>query len=142
MSRPVLQADDREPADGLVVVGGREPVEHRAQRVHRAGGVAGEKLERDQSRAAAGRALVVEPATEELDLLAKAKLPDGPVGDRPLAVVGAARGTLDLVLPLPAQIGQLALGTFLGERVRLGSCVGERAQEAEPPLSDRGGGPT
>jgi hypothetical protein len=136
----VLQADDRQPADGLVLVGGRQPVKGRANRVDRPRRVAREQLEGDQRRAPAGRALVVEPAGEQLDLLAEAELADRAVGDCPLAVVRAAGLRLDLVLPLPPQVGQRPLVTRLRERVGLGSCLRERQDGA--PVSERGAGPT
>jgi hypothetical protein len=115
-------------------------VEGRAHRVDRAGRVAGEQLERDQRGTAAGRALVVEPAREQLDLLAEAELAERAVGDRPLAVVGAASFRLDLVVPLPPQVRQRPLVTRLRERVRLRRCLGERQDGA--PVSERGAGPT
>ena len=102
------------------------------------GRVAREQLERDQRRAAAGRRLVVETAAEQLDLLAEPELSDGPVGDRPLAVVGDARGAFDLVLPLAPQIGELALLALLGECVGLRRRLGERQASS----SERGAGPT
>ncbi len=139
--RAVPQADDREAPHSLVVVGGREPVELRAQGVHRAGAVAREPLEGDQRRATARRALVVEPAAQQLDLLAEPELADGAKGRRPFAVVGAARAAFDLVLPLPAQVGELALLALLGEGLGPSRCLLE-GQLAEPPFSDRGAGPT
>jgi len=114
-------------------------VEHRAHRVDRSRALAREQLERDQRRAAARRALVVEAAPEELDLLTEAKLADGPIGDRALAVVGAPGRTLDLVLPLPAQVGQLSLVALTREDVCSGSCLLERQ---ESPFRERGAGPT
>ena len=92
-------------------------MEHGANRVDGSRALAREQLERDQRRTAAGRALVVEAAPEQLDLLAEAELTDGPVGDRALAVVGTASGALDLVVPLPAQVGELAFVALLGEGV-------------------------
>jgi hypothetical protein len=62
--------------------------------------VAREKLERDQRRAAAGRALVVEPAPQELGLLPEPELADGPIRNRALAIVRRSSLALDLVLPL------------------------------------------
>jgi hypothetical protein len=110
-----------------------------AQRVDRSGAVARQQFERDQRRATAGRALVVEAAPEQLDLLAKAKLADGPVGDRPLAVVEAAGRALDLVVPLPAQVGELTFAALLGEGVGPGSCLLEGQLS---PFRERGAGPT
>ena len=79
-----------------------------------------EELERDQRRAAAGRALVVEPAPQQLRLLAVPELSDRTVGHRALAVVGGTRRSLELVLPFRPQRGELALRALLCERGRLG----------------------
>ncbi len=141
MRRAVLQADDRQPPNRLVVVRAREPVELGTNRVDRPRALAREQLERDQRGASAGRALVVEATPEQLDLLTEAKLADRPVGDRALAVVGAASGALDLVVPLPAQVGELAFVSRLGEGVSLGRCLLER-QDAWSPFNERGAGPT
>ena len=78
--------------------------------------VAREELERDQRRAAAGWALVLQPSANQLGLLAEAELADRPVRDGALAVVVRAGGRLELVAPLSAQAGQLALGPLLCER--------------------------
>jgi hypothetical protein len=83
--------------------------------------LARQELERDQRRPTAGRALVVEPAPQELRLLAVPELSDRPVRDRALAVVRRAGLALDLVLPLRPQLGELALRALLCERGRLGS---------------------
>jgi hypothetical protein len=83
--------------------------------------VAGEKLEREQRRPTAGRALVLEAPAEELGFLPEAELPDRAIGDRPFPVVGRAGGALDLVLPLGPQPGELLLAPLLGQGVRLGS---------------------
>jgi hypothetical protein len=115
-------------------------VQRRAHRVDRPRGVAREQLQRDERRAAAGRALVVEPAREQLDLLAEPELADSAVGDRSLAVVGAAGAALDLVLPLPPQIRQPPLVARLREGLGLGGCLLERQDGA--PVSERGAGPT
>jgi hypothetical protein len=82
--------------------------------------VARHKLEREERRAAARRALVLEAAPEQLQLLAVAELADRAVGERTLAEVLAPRRALDLVLPLRAERGQLALGAALGELGSLG----------------------
>jgi hypothetical protein len=66
----------------------RELVQERADVVDQSRMVAREELERDQRRAAAGRALVLEPTPKELGLLAVAELADRPVRDRALPVVG------------------------------------------------------
>ena len=94
-------------------------MQERPHRVDQPWMVAREELERDQRRAAAGRALVVEPAAQELGLLTEPELPDRAVGDGALAVVGGAGRGLELVLPLRAQAGELALRALLRERGRL-----------------------
>ena len=83
--------------------------------------VARKQLERDQRRSPAGRALVVDSAAEQLRLLAKAELSDRPVGDGALSVVVRTGRGLELVCPLRAQPGQLALGALLRERGSLRS---------------------
>ena len=83
--------------------------------------VAREQLQRDQRRTAAGRALVLDPAAEQLGLLPEAELPNRPVGDGALLVVVRAGCGLELVGPLRAQAGQLALGALLRERGALRS---------------------
>ena len=105
-----------EPPHGLVVVVGRQLVEHRSNLVDEPGMVAREQLERDQRGAAAGRALVLQPSAEQLGLLAEAELADRPVRDSALAVVVRAGGRLELVGPLRPQAGELALGALLRER--------------------------
>jgi hypothetical protein len=93
-------------------------VEQRADGVDEAGMLAREQLERDQRRAAARGALVLDPAPEQLGLLPEPKLPDRPVGDRTLLVVLRAGRRLELVGPLRAQPGELALRALLRERIR------------------------
>ena len=78
--------------------------------------LAREELERDQGRAAAGRALVFEAPAKQLRLLPEAELPDRPVRNSPFAVVVRTGCGLELVGPLRPEPGQLALGTLLGER--------------------------
>ena len=109
LRRAVLQAEDREPAHGGVAVRRRHRVQQRADAVDRARMVARQELEREQRRAARGRALVVEPAPQQLLLRAPAELADRAERDGALAEVGAPRGRLELVAPLRAQIGELAL---------------------------------
>jgi hypothetical protein len=82
--------------------------------------VSGEQLEGEQRRTAAGRALVLDAAPQELRLLAKPELPDRAVRDRSLAVVGRASRSLDLVLPASPQLRKLSLGALTRELVRLG----------------------
>ena len=113
-------------------------MQQRPGSVDAAGRVPRQELERDERRAAARRALVLEPAPQELHLLAEAELPDGPVRNGSLAVVGAARIRLDLVLPLPAEVGQLLFAPFRGQRIGAGRCLGER----QAVVRDRGAGPT
>jgi hypothetical protein len=117
----VVEADDGEAANGLVVVVRGELVQERAQVVDEPGMVTREELERDQRRAAARGALVLEPAPQELRFLPVPELPDGPVCNCALAVVGRTDGSLELVLPLRPQLGQLALRALFCERGRLGS---------------------
>jgi hypothetical protein len=121
LRRAVLQTEDREAAYGRVAVGGGQGVQQRAHAVDRARVVAREQLEREERRAAARGALVLEAAPQELGLLPVAELPDRPVRDGALAVVGGPRLALDLVLPLRAQLCELALRALLRERGRLGS---------------------
>jgi hypothetical protein len=117
----VVEADHGEPAHGLVVVVRGELVQERAQVVDKPGMVTREELERDQRRAAACGALVLEPTPQELRLLPVAELPDRPVRDGALAVVRRTDGSLELVLPLRPQLGKLALRALFCERGRLGS---------------------
>jgi hypothetical protein len=63
------------------------------------GRVAGEQLEREQRRSAGGRAFVLQPAPEQLELLSVPELADRAIGDRALAEVGVARRGLELVVP-------------------------------------------
>jgi hypothetical protein len=81
--------------------------------------IAREKLERDQRRTAAGRALVLEPAPQKLRLLADPELSDRAVRNGALAVVGRAGRSLELVLPASAEVGELTLGALARERIRL-----------------------
>ena len=78
--------------------------------------LAREELERDQGRAAAGRALVLEPAPQQLGLLTEPELPDRPVRNSALPVVVRTGRGLELVGPLRPEAGQLALCTLLSER--------------------------
>ena len=83
--------------------------------VHVAGVVAREQLEGEERRAARGRALVLEPPPQQLELLPVSELPDRAVCKGALAEVLTARGALDLVLPLRSGSGELALGALLGQ---------------------------
>ena len=126
LRRAVAQAHDREASDGHIRVARSEIVEERAKRVDVAGMRSGEALERDERGAACRRALVLESATEQLELLAEAKLRDGPVRLSANAVVGVAGTRLDLLVPLGAKLRERALVTSLRECVRLGSRLGDR----------------
>jgi hypothetical protein len=84
-------------------------VQQRAIGVHRRGTVARQKLQRQERRAAGRGALVLEAAAQELQLLAEPELPDRAIGDGALTEVGAARGALELVVPLRAQGRELGL---------------------------------
>jgi hypothetical protein len=83
--------------------------------------LARQELERDQGRAAAGRALVLEPSPQQLGLLTEAELPDRAVRNSSLLVVPRAGRGLELVGPLRPEPCQLALGPLLGERSSLRS---------------------
>jgi len=83
--------------------------------------IAGEELERDERRAAAGWALVLEPSAQQLRLLAVAELTDRAIGDSPLAVVGRPSKTFDFVLPARSEPGELLFLSALGQGGRLGS---------------------
>src|SRR5581483_7514244 len=126
LRRAVLEAERRQPPDGRVVVRRDERVQQRAHAVHGARMVAGQQLERQERRAARGRARVVEPASQELLLRTPAELPDRPERDGALAKVRAPRGALELVLPRRAQLREVALGARLRELVRLRRRFGER----------------
>ena len=117
----MVETEHREPADGLVGVVGRELVEKSPHLVDEAWVIAGEQFERDQRRAAAGWALVLEPAPQKLGLLAEPELPDRTVGDGALAVVGRAGRSLELVLPARPEVGELTLSALARERIRLGA---------------------
>jgi len=99
----------------------RQLVQARADVVDEARMVAGEKLERDERRAAAGRALVLEAPAEQLGLLAVAELTDRAIGDRPLAVVGRPSEAFDLVLPTRSEPGELLFLPAFGQGGRFGS---------------------
>jgi hypothetical protein len=85
-------------------------VEQRAVGVDGRRPVPGQELEREERGAARRRALVLEAAAKELELLAVAELPDRAVGDGALAEVGASSRPLELVLPPRPQRRQLPLG--------------------------------
>jgi hypothetical protein len=112
-------------------------MEQRTSRVDGAGAVAREQLEGDERRAPARRAFVLQAPPEQLELLPEAELADRAVCNGAFAVVGAARQTLDLVLPAGAKGGQLALGALLGERGRLRRSCRELRQRSASVRSDR-----
>src|SRR4051794_31556788 len=86
--------------------------------------VSREQLDGEERRAACGRALVVEPASQELLLRAPAELPDRTIGDGSLAKIAAARRSLEVVAPGRAKVRELALRPGLRELVclRCGLC--------------------
>ena len=137
----VLQADDREPPHGHVRIVGGELVQHRAHAVHIARMVAGEAFERDQRRPPRGRALVLEPAPDQLELLAEPELRDRAVGVRADAVVGAPRRMLQLLVPLLPQRREPTLVSLLRELVGLRRGLLE-GHEPEIDEAGRGPGPT
>ena len=124
----MVEAEHREPTDGLVVVVRGELVEQRTHVVDQPGMLPGQELERDQRRTAAGRALVLEAAPEELGLLAEPELADGAVRDGTLAVVRSSSRGFELVLPARSQVGEVALRALSGELVRLCSGCGQVRQ--------------
>src|SRR4051812_3153644 len=137
LRRAVPQREDREPADGLVVVGIGEVVQQRPDRVDRAWVLAREQLEREQRRAAAGRTAVLEATPQELLFLPEAELADGAVGRRSLAIVVGPCGGLELVGPGRAELRKIAFVPALGERV----CLDPGLGEAQADASDRSAGP-
>jgi len=96
-------------------------VKERAVGVDVARVVPREELQREEGRAAARRALVLEAAPEQLELLAVAELPDCAIRERAFAEIGAAGRALDLVLPLRPVRCELSLLAPLGQLGRLGS---------------------
>ena len=129
--RAVAQRDDGKPAHRLVAVVRDELVQQRADVVDIAGVVARQPLEREQRRAAHSRALVVEPAPQQLLLRAEPELADRAVRDGALSEVGRARGSLELVVPLRAELRQLALLALLRQRVGFACRVGEASKIGE-----------
>jgi hypothetical protein len=115
----VLEHEDRQAADSRVGVGCRQRVKERAVGVDVARVVPREELEREERGTAARRALVLEAAPEELELLAVAELPDRAVRQRTLAEIGAAGRALDLVLPLRPVRCELSLLAPVGQLGRL-----------------------
>ena len=128
-AEPFRRHDDRQPPHGLVAVVRHQLVQQRPHVVDDAGMVARELLEREQRRAAHRRAVVLEPAPQQLDLRAEAELPDRAIGDRALAEVRAARRGLELVVPLRAQLRELALLALAGERVGRRRSVRQRRSQ-------------
>jgi hypothetical protein len=96
-------------------------VEERAVGVDVAGVIPREQLKRQEGRAAAGRALVLEAAPEQHELLPVPELPDCAIRERAFAKIGAAGRAFDLVLPLRPLRGELSLVAPLGQFGRLGS---------------------
>ena len=97
-----------------------------------------ETFEGDQGRAADGRAVILEPPAEQLELLAIAELRDRPISDGAHAVVGVTGGGFELVGPLAAECRKLALQSLLGVLVRERRGLGEIHQALG---SGRGPGP-
>src|SRR5688572_22719674 len=139
LGRPVPKTDDREPPHRDVRVTGGQGVQQRPERVDVAGMRPREALERDQRRASRSRALVLEAAAEQLELLPEPELRDRAVRLRADAVVGVARPRLDLLVPLRAKLRECALVACLREGVRLGSRLGE-AHGPSGPWAWRGAG--
>ena len=100
---------------------------------------AGEPFEGDQSGAARRGALVLEPAPQQLELLAVAELCDRPVGLGADAIVAVAGRVLDLLVPLGAQRRQTPLVARLRKLVGAGCRLRERHEIEE---AGRALGPT
>ena len=101
--------------------------------------VAREALERDQGRAARGRALVLQPAPDELELLAEAELRDRAIGLGADPVVGAPGRVLQLLVPLLAEGCERRLVTGSGELVGASRGLGQVHEIEE---AGRAPGPT
>ena len=114
LRRAVLEREDGEASDGRVRILVGERVQRPAHGVHDAGVCPREELEREERRAARRRALVLQAAAEQLRLLVEAKLSDGAIRERPLAVVAAPGRGLELVVDRTAQVGEGALVRQLG----------------------------
>src|SRR5438045_5795227 len=82
--------------------------------------VAREQLERQQRGAAHRGAVVVEAAPQQLRLRTEPKLTDCAERDRALAEVCCAGRSLEFVVPLRAQLRELALLPLTGQRLGLG----------------------
>ena len=134
----VPEAHDRQPPHRDVRIPRCEIMEQRAERVDVARMTARETFERDERRPASRRAVVLEPAAQELELLPEAELRDRAIGLRADAVVRVAGARLDLLVPLRPELRERALVAGLGEGVRLGS----RLRERHAGWSERGAGPT
>ncbi len=119
-------------------------MQERTNGVDRPGCIAGQELERDERRAAAGRARVLEAAPEQLQLLAETELADRAIRDGTLLVVLAPRLRFELVRPLRAHLREIAFSASLGQLVgrRGGLCECQEGTGA-PPTSETGrlGGP-
>ena len=136
LRRAVLEREDSEAAHRVVRVLVRERVQQsRARALTRPGMRPREKLQREERRAARGRALVFEPTAEELGLLVEAELADRAIRDRPLPVVAAPRRGLELVVDRPPEVGEGAL-VVSSRRAR----PPRRGQSTD--ASERAGGPT
>ena len=77
-------------------------MQHRPDRVDDARAVLRQELHREECGTARRRALIVEPAPKELELLPEAELADRPIRNRTLSIVAAPGCPLELVGPLLA----------------------------------------
>src|SRR5262245_39759044 len=126
LRRAVLQTHDREPPDGGVRISRRELVQQWSKRIHVAGMGPRQAFECNESRSARGRAVVLQAATQQLELLTEPELRDRAICLRTDAVVGVASACLDLLVPLRAEGRESPFVACLCEGVRLGSRLGER----------------
>ena len=134
LRRAVLQADDREPADGDVrIVRGELVQQRRACCSRRRDGRARALRGAISAEPRAAGLSSCEPAPQQLELLTEAELRDRAVGLGADPVVGIARRGLELVVPLLAQRRERLLVAGRGQLVG----VSGRLARAS---SDRGGG--
>jgi hypothetical protein len=107
--------------------------------------LARKQLEREQRRAATGRAGILEPPPQQLFLLAEAELADRAVGGGALAEVVRAGRLLEVVGPGRAQLREIAFVPAFGESVCLDPGLGEAQVRTDVPSTsdaEREPGPT
>ena len=127
LGRAVPQREDREPPHRLVAVGVQRGWCRSGRTELTSAGWSRESSSiESERRAAAGRAVVLEPAPQQLLLLAQAELADRAVGaPRARGSRRPRRRASSSSAHAAAQLGELALVAALGERVRLDAGLGE-----------------